>query len=91
MLNINCSSCVDQDGLLMFSARLITNILSDEKQSHESEFNYKSLYVQLHSGTLALAIETGRFNSLLEEKRCCSLCDLGETEDLVFYRSLYDN
>lgn len=41
----------------------------------------RSLCAQLCSGKLALAIETGRFTGLPEEKMLCLLCDLGETEE----------
>ena len=53
----------------------------------------RSLCAQLHSGTLPLAIETGRFIGTPEEDRLCSLCNLMEVESeihFLFHCSLYD-
>ncbi len=36
----------------------------------------RSLCAQLRSGTLPLAVETGRFSGVPEEQRLCLLCDL---------------
>ncbi len=35
----------------------------------------RSLCAQLRSGTLQIALETGRFNATSEEDRVCLLCD----------------
>ena len=53
----------------------------------------RSLCAQLHSGTLPLALETGRFIGTPEEDRICLLCDLEEIESeihFLFYCPLYD-
>ena len=53
----------------------------------------RSFCAQLHSGTLPLALETGRFVGTPEEDRLCLLCDLEEIENEVhflFYCPLYD-
>ena len=65
----------------------------------------RSLLIQLITGILPIALETGRykrirhpltkaFRSLRVEERLCKMCDLSETEDeihFVFICSLYDN
>ena len=64
----------------------------------------KSLLIQLITGILPIALETGRykrirdpvtktFRSLRVEERLCNMCDLSETEDeihFLFICSLYD-
>ena len=53
----------------------------------------RSLCAQLRSGTLPLALETGRFNGTPEEQRLCLLCPLGEIENelhFMFHCPLYD-
>ena len=54
----------------------------------------RSLCAQLRTGTLPLAIETGRFNATPEEERLCLLCELGEIENEVhflFYCPTYED
>ena len=46
------------------------------------------LCAQLHSGTLTLALETGRFIGIPEEDRICLLCDLEEIENEIHFCSL---
>ena len=53
----------------------------------------RSFCAQLHSGTLPLALETGRFIGTPEEDRICCVCDLEEIENeihFLFYCPLYD-
>lgn len=53
----------------------------------------RSLCAQLRAGILPLAIEVGRFNSVPEEGRLCTLCNLNVIEDelhFVFHCPLYD-
>ena len=63
----------------------------------------RSLFIQLITGILPIALETGRykrirdpvtktFRNLRFEERLCNMCDLSETEDeiyFVFICSLY--
>ena len=54
----------------------------------------RSVCAQIRSGTLPLAIETGRFYGTPEEDRLCLLCDLGEVENeihFVFHCPMYDD
>ena len=54
----------------------------------------RSLCAQIRSGTLPLALETGRFNATPEEQRYCLFCELGEIENEVhflFYCPKYDD
>ena len=54
----------------------------------------RSLCAQIRSGTLPLALETGRFNATPEEERYCLFCELDEIENEVhflFYCSKYDD
>lgn len=53
----------------------------------------RSLCAQLRSGTLALAIEVGRFKGIPEEQRICEFCELNAIEDefhFLFYCPLYE-
>ena len=45
----------------------------------------RSLCAQIRSGTLPLALETGRFNATPEEERYCMFCELGEIENEVHF------
>lgn len=52
----------------------------------------RSVCAQLRCGTLPLALETGRFHSVPEEERICTLCDLIDIENemhFLFYCPLY--
>uniref|UniRef100_A0A0E9XH21 Reverse transcriptase zinc-binding domain-containing protein n=1 Tax=Anguilla anguilla TaxID=7936 RepID=A0A0E9XH21_ANGAN len=54
----------------------------------------RSLVAQLRTGILLLAIEVGRFNDVIEEKRLCLLCDLCEIENeshFMLYCTYYDD
>lgn len=63
------------------------------KNSHDVESYVKynlsrrqrSLSAQLCSGTLPLAVETGRFNDISEEDRVCFVCNFGETEKGIHF------
>ncbi len=53
----------------------------------------RSLCAQLRTGILPLAIEVGRFNSVAEEERLCTVCDLSVIEDelhFLFHCPMYD-
>ncbi len=56
--------------------------------------NQRSLVAQLRTGILPLAIETGRFNNILEDNRLCEMCDLNDVESeshFLLYCTLYDD
>ena len=56
------------------------------------EKSKRSLCAQLRMGTLPLSLEVGRFNSIAEEERLCSVCDLRVVEDeahFMFHCPLY--
>lgn len=50
-----------------------------EKQNFTE--SHRSVCAQLRSGTLPIAIETGRFNGLPEEEQLCLLCNLDESDN----------
>ena len=61
--------------------------------THNVSKSQRSFCAQLHSGTLPLALETGRFIGTPEEDRKCLVCDLGDIENeihFLFYCPLYD-
>ncbi len=54
----------------------------------------RSLVAQLWTGTLPLAIKTGRCNNILVENRLCEMCDLNDVESefhFLLYCTLYDD
>jgi hypothetical protein len=48
----------------------------------------RSFLAQFRSGTLPLAIETGRFKNLKPEDRVCELCNCGDTESEFHFLSI---
>ena len=80
--------------------KLRTYCLIKDQYQAEAYVNYnlnkrqRSLCAQLRTGTLPLALETGRFSNTPEEGRICLLCKLSEVENEVhflFYCDLYDD
>ena len=55
--------------------------------------SHRSLLSQLQLGTLALRIETGRYDRLIESERICKVCNSGTESELhfIFHCKLYDN
>ena len=54
----------------------------------------RTVIAKLHSGTLPLLIETGRYKQIPRPERVCRQCDMGAVEDeshFLFYCQAYDN
>ncbi len=65
---------------------VITNSYSVESYvKYSLTRRQRSLCAQLCSGTLLIALETGRFNATPEEDRVCLLCDLGGIENEIYF------
>ncbi len=65
---------------------VIKNSYSDESYvKYNLTRRQRSLCAQLRSGTLPIALETGRFNATPEEDRVCLLCDLGGIENEIYF------
>ena len=84
---------------IWYKPKLRTYCLIKDTYSVEPYVKYnlsrrqRSLCAQIRSGTLPLALETGRFNSIPEEERNCLFCELGEIENelhFLFYCPKYD-